>query len=245
MVNLSDYSCNQNELSVLGKGLKFCPTPPKYCHGQLKESIDKFFRSASLKLFFSNNSNQDPEDILKNSFLSEEDTDTAFEHKELKLPSTFNPPMPNTLDHIYDILIDRILSHCPDFSRSRNVTLAQYKAMTRLKENNSIVIKKADKGSNVVIQNVTDYVQEVLRQLQDPAFYMKVNSDLTEKYREMVQGLISNLFLSKEISEKTFKFLSRGGHRTSIYCQRFIRINCLFQADLLFLVVTAQQKRFL
>ena len=69
--------------------------------------------------------------------------------------------MPNTLDHIYDILIDRILSHCPGFSRSRNMTLAQYKAMTRLKENNSIVIKKADKGSNIVIQNVTDYVQEV------------------------------------------------------------------------------------
>ena len=79
VVNLSNYSCNQNELSVLEKGSKFCPTPPpKYCHGVMKESIDKFFRSASLKLFFGNNSNPDPEDILENSFLSEEDTDTAF-----------------------------------------------------------------------------------------------------------------------------------------------------------------------
>ena len=49
--NISDYKCDNIELSVLGKGLKFCPTPPKYCHGQMKESIDKFFRSCSLKLF--------------------------------------------------------------------------------------------------------------------------------------------------------------------------------------------------
>ena len=107
VLNLSNYSCNQNELSVLEKGLKFCPTPPKYCHGAMKESVDKFFRSASLKLFFAKNSVPDnPEDIIENSFLSEPEEDTAFEHKELKLPSTFNPPMPNTLKHIYHILIE-------------------------------------------------------------------------------------------------------------------------------------------
>ena len=86
VVNLSNYFCDQNELSVLGKGLKFCPTLPKYYHSQLKESIDKFFRSASLKQFFANNSNPEPEDILKNSFLSEEEPDTTFEHKVLKSP---------------------------------------------------------------------------------------------------------------------------------------------------------------
>ena len=66
VVNLSDYKLEKNELSVLGKGLKFCPTPPKYCHGAMKESIDKFFRSASLKLFFSNNSIPENSDILEN-----------------------------------------------------------------------------------------------------------------------------------------------------------------------------------
>ena len=35
--------------------------------------------------------------------------------------------------------------------------------MTRLKENENIVFKKADKGSNVVIQNKSDYTQEGLR----------------------------------------------------------------------------------
>ena len=78
--------------------------------------------------------------------------------------------MPNTLEHIYDILIHRILSHNPEFSK-RNMTLAQYKAMTKLRENSNIVIKKADKGSNVVIQNRTDYIEEGLRQLGENQFY--------------------------------------------------------------------------
>ena len=70
--------------------------------------------------------------------------------------------------------------------------------MTRLKENNFIVFKKADKVSNVVIQNVTDYVQEGLWQLSGLAFYKKVISDLTESHRERVQELISDLFLNND-----------------------------------------------
>ena len=50
------------------------------------------------------------------------------------------------------------------------MTLAQYKAMTQLKENKSIVIKKTDKGSNVVSQNISDYTKEGLRQLKETAF---------------------------------------------------------------------------
>ena len=32
VVSLSDHKCTFLELSVLGKELKFCLTPPKYCH---------------------------------------------------------------------------------------------------------------------------------------------------------------------------------------------------------------------
>ena len=132
--NISDYKCDNIELSVLGKGLKFCPTPPKYCYGQMKESIDKFFRSCSLKLFFDSSSlEQQPEDILEDSFLSEEEQETAFDHKELTLPSTFTPTMPGTLEHIYSILIDRILSHSPDLSRNRNMNFCPIQGYDQIK----------------------------------------------------------------------------------------------------------------
>ena len=146
VVNLSDHKCTFLELSVLGKGLKFCLTPPKYCNGKLKESIDKFFQSASLKAYFKPHGPEDPESILVSSFLSENDAEPEiFEHKDLKCPSTFNPQMPSNLEYVYNVLIDRILSDCPELNRRRNLTIKQFKALTDLKENKSIMIKKADK----------------------------------------------------------------------------------------------------
>ena len=52
VLNLSTRKLTDDELKVLGKGLKFCPTPPVYDHRALKESIDRFFRSISLHIFF-------------------------------------------------------------------------------------------------------------------------------------------------------------------------------------------------
>ena len=51
--------------------------------------------------------------------------------------------------------------------------------MTDLKQNTDIVIKPADKGSAVVIQNKEDYIKEGLRQLSDQNFYQEVPDDLT------------------------------------------------------------------
>ena len=38
-----------------------------------------------------------------------------------------------------------------------------------------------------------------------------------ENQRKKIKELISDLFLKKEISEKTFKFLSRGGHKMAVF----------------------------
>ena len=86
------------------------------------------------------------------------------------------------------------------------MTSAQYKAMTRLKENENIVIKKADKGSSIVIQNKMDYTKEGLRQLGDTKFYKKIAKDITLESKRKVQELVDELFLQKEISEKCYKF---------------------------------------
>ena len=36
VVNLSNHSIRFEELKILGRGLKFCPTPPLYDHGMAK-----------------------------------------------------------------------------------------------------------------------------------------------------------------------------------------------------------------
>ena len=118
VVNLYDHKCTFLELSVLGKGLKFCPMPPKYCHGQLKESTDKFFQSASLKAYFKPHGPEEPKSILESSFLSKNNAEPEiFKHKDLKLPSTIKPKMSNNLEYVYNVLINRILFDCPELNR--------------------------------------------------------------------------------------------------------------------------------
>ena len=121
------------------------------------------------------------------------------------------------LEHIQEILTDRILNHNPNRSRPRNITNSEYEIIENLKENNSTVIKKADKGSNIVILNREYYIKEAMRQLSDQKFYKECTKDLTLEHHSTIQELILQMFDKKIISEQTYKFLSEGRKRTSIF----------------------------
>ena len=62
------------------------------------------------------------------------------------------------------------------------------------------MIKKADKGSNVVIQNVDYYIKESLRQLGDEKFYKKLDYDPTEEFRNNIHKELEHMFADKELS---------------------------------------------
>ena len=82
------------------------------------------------------------------------------------------------------------------------------------------MIKKADKGSNVITQNVDDYIQEGLRQLGDEKFYKKLDYNPTEEFGKKIHKELECMYADKEISEKTFLFLIKGGKRRSIFYMR-------------------------
>ena len=209
VINISSKILSKADISLLGKGLKFCPTLPVYDHSRLKESIDCLFRTMSLYLFFHSENNS--EEMIQNI------TPRTFEHPELKLPSTFNPPRPSNLDHMYDLVIEPILSHNPKKQRKRNMLNCQYTAMFNLQNDYNIIIKKADKGSNIVLMDKNKYIQEGMHQLSNTKFYKPVRSDLTKKHRRIVQNLVSKMHDNNEISDKTFWYLSTGGTRTSVF----------------------------
>ena len=131
------------------------PHPPIYDHGLLKDQIDRLFRNISLFLFF--------QDVDPVTTTSKTDELRAFEHTELKLASKFSPQMPANLQFIYSQVIDTILEHNPTHDRRRNLTNAEYTSLLNLGDNNEIVIKKTDKGSNIVIMNKSDYMKEAFR----------------------------------------------------------------------------------
>ena len=62
-----------------------------------------------------------------------------------------------------------------------------------LRKNPEIVIKKADKGSAVVIMNTTDYLREGYRQLSDGNFYVKIGEDPTEQIIDKICKVLTEI----------------------------------------------------
>ena len=56
-------------------------------------------------------------------------------------------------------------------STQSNLSGKEWKALKNLADERSIVIKRADKGSSVVVWDRDDYLQEASRQLRDTNMY--------------------------------------------------------------------------
>ena len=65
IVNLSSHTLTNTEISVLSKGLGFCPTPGAPDIGNIIHNLDACKRRTSLHLFLSG-SNQDPPELTPN-----------------------------------------------------------------------------------------------------------------------------------------------------------------------------------
>ncbi len=181
-----------------------------------KESLDRFFRSANLHLIFNNPTPTEPleNEDLDLSLFDEGPTRKPFEHKDLKPKSTWNPPMPNCLNHVYELILKDLLDYNPPIHFKRNLTRGQRKALDSLKSNNQIVIKRADKGSNVVIMDRDKYVEEGIRQLSQSRFYKETPVDLTQEHVEKVKVVVDRMLADEEITEKTHKYLTTENERT-------------------------------
>ena len=66
-------------------------------------------------------------------------------------------------------------------------------SLRELSENPEIVIKKADKGSAVVVMNSTDYLHEGYRQLSDTKFYTKLQHVPTEDIANKVRQTLTQM----------------------------------------------------
>ena len=169
VLNLSDKILFDSELSLLSKDLSFLDTPRPPDLGILCEDLTKFHLSIKQKLAISKLS---PFQNTQKSDL------TLFEHQKFKNTSRWNPPGPVIVEHMALLNEGEILGHrSSNRNKHRNLSNAEFTAIRDLANNMTIVIKKADKGSAVVIQNRSDYINEGLRQSSDTNFYRETKSD--------------------------------------------------------------------
>ena len=86
--------------------------------------------------------------------------------------------------------------------RYSNLSKEEWIAMRSLADDRSIVIKKADKGSCIVVWDRNDYLREAEKQLEDPNVYRKV---------AFKDKILSQLV---DCSNRFFKNLKMKGHIT-------------------------------
>ncbi len=210
VVNLSSYQLSKPELSLLSKGLKFCPTPPKFDPGIIKADIDKFFLSVKRYLHFddqkrnltdSSSESETDSDSLTDSYRDSTDP-PPFQHQKLIIKSSWDPPHPSQVDHVHQLIVDEILECDATQHYPRNMSNDEYRAINSLSQNHQIIIKKADKGSNIVVMDTKDYIHEGLRQLSDTNSYEGTGEDLTKEHYLKIKKAVESLFENKEIFKK-------------------------------------------
>ena len=223
VVNLSNRPLNEEEISLLMRGLKFCPTPPCPDPGQSREDLDALHRRMRLMAFFEEN----PLDALKNSRPNQSlvvkqattprPNNLPFKDSKFKNKSLWRGPIgPANLEaFIASNHVDynnRPVYKAPD---KKNLTRAEEKCIKGLKNDKNIVIKNADKGSSVVIMNRSDYLIEGYKQLSDPLFYRHVDEDLSKQHMNEIALRVESMYQDCEIDETVKVYLTGKTFKTA------------------------------
>ena len=150
---------------MLSRGLIFSRTPRDIDKGLLKTDIDMFKRRRRLKRYF--------KDDVSNTYGSIRNCYEFDPTFNIKLGC--NPPRSETILESYLSLLEKeALSISPEGKNYNYLSSGERHVFLELKCDRSIVTKKADKGSAVVVWDRDVYCVEAHRQLGDSSVYKDI-----------------------------------------------------------------------
>ena len=184
LFNLSRKILTGTEIKILEKGLDFAPVQRKINELELRSDFEEFCRMVRTKWHFRN-----------------EPTPNFSNVTYVKFKSKWSPPKGHSAIELFLTKVENELFKITDKELGYfNFTSEEWKAMPSLPDDQQIVIKKADKGSCVVVWDRDDYLLEAERQLKDEKIYRSVTFN-----EKLIQDLT-------ECSNKMFKDRRRGRH---------------------------------
>ena len=190
--NLSKKVLTEIEVQVLEKGLDFAPVQASINETQLRNDFGEFCRRMRLKWHFRN-----------------EPSENFSETPAFKPKSTWKPPNGHACLEVFLSQVEKeLLSASKGPFVGGNFSKEEWEAVRSLAADRSIVIKKADKGSGIVIWDREDYCKEAENHLGDDMVYKEIKfkdemlSSLVERSNKMFRDLESR----KLISEKEMRY---------------------------------------
>ncbi|KAL7382914.1 hypothetical protein ABVT39_001599 [Epinephelus coioides] len=136
--------------------------------------------------------------------------------------STFIPPKHrNSSIDTYCRLVERdisnLLSKKRQYKIRHNLTKTQHMELKALKNDESIIVQSADKGGALVIPDKGAYEQEIRRQLNDTAFYSKLDKNPVAEIKTRVHSCLQDLLEREEITRKEYDFMTVNSPVTPVF----------------------------
>ena len=136
-------------------------------------------------------------------FWNDERTFTA---EKFRPKSSFNPRNKDAIIETYlSCLEERLLDIEIPSKRYNNLTKDERDALYSLKDDPSIIIKGADKGSVVVVWDREDYLKEAYKQLYDREVYEEVPNDPNVLINTIMKAL-EKIRLRGDLSSDTLNY---------------------------------------
>lgn len=189
---------------------------------QLFLDLHHFTRNLTLKRFFNiktvKTPTNGPTSTIK-EVMTPECTSPIKERigkiKPYKVESTFYPLTAKGpfIETFHEIGLKELEQISVQNNRISNDRLPGYlnknekEALRSLKNNDKIVIRGADKGGGIVIQDYSTYNREALRILSDPDYYKMVKSDPFPSIQNSLEILITEAQRNKIITKKEKNFI--------------------------------------
>ena len=191
---MSNRKLTEPEISLLTKGLKFTPVPKLGNEQELTEDLNAFNRKLRLAEYFE----------------GMEDEDISL----VRNKSNFTPPdkCNGALDEFIDT-VEKFPKTLRQTHNNQNLKQSEWEAVKSLKDDNSIIIKQADKGGASVIMSKENCKSMVERILNDEVYYTKLKAnpekDLQMKYKRFLKNYKSHM------TEKEMDYLQNFEAKTS------------------------------
>ena len=192
-------------MSLLDKGLTYIPTYKTISVNDVYEAQHRLVRSLKLKDHFEDKEHEDY-DFSVNTFTNKS-TWTPADHLLRQ----------STLDTVQEVIntTESVIRHRKVINGEHillrnfqdNLSPAEREALTELKNNQSIVIKPADKGSATVIMDRSAYVAEAHRQLTNSRYYRKLDRPIYIDNVKPINDILEEMASLQVISEKQLMFL--------------------------------------
>lgn len=135
---------------------------------------------------------------------------TTTPDKKPFLPkSKWKPDLDKLLPEIQTLIQkdEETLTKLEQYKDGPNLTVQEENALQELRQNTAVVIEPADKGSTTVIMDRTDYVQEALRQLQGPIYYLPLDKPIFLETADQIAEVLDTLRTKKVLTKQQITYL--------------------------------------